>query len=78
MTPRLVSDLIAAGFSSNEALRIVDLVFGAIGEPDRDMLDAGLAELNQALGPVTDRAHGTSYRRDLVRVIWHAMLGRAR
>lgn len=60
------------------AIDAVENVLDTLGEPDRDMLDAGRAELDLALGKPTDRHHGATYRRALCAVIWHAMLDRAR
>jgi hypothetical protein len=56
----------------------VENVLDTLGEPDRDMLDAGRAELDLALGKPADRQHGAAYRRDLCGVIWRAMLDRVR
>ena len=70
--------LAGLGYGPAGAAGVVTTVLDVLRDPDRDMLDAGVTELNTALGPVTDRPHGTAYRRDLVRVIWHAMLDRAK
>jgi hypothetical protein len=57
---------------------LVDLVLEELMHPDAHMLAAGLDELNLAMGPKQDSKHGDAYRRDLARVIWSAMLDRAR
>jgi predicted transcriptional regulator len=51
----------------------VEDVFAELRDPDRDMIDAGLAELERALPAGTSKI----YRRQLARVIWNAMLDRA-
>lgn len=58
------------------AIEAVEDVLRILGDPDRDMLDAGKAELDLALGKPADRQHGAAYRRDLCAVIWRAMLDR--
>lgn len=60
------------------AIEAVEDVLRILGDPDRDMLDAGRAELDLALGKPADRQHGPAYRRDLCGVIFRAMLDRAR
>ena len=60
------------------AIDAVENVLDHLVEPDRDMLDAGRAELDLALDKPADRQHGAGYRRDLCGVIWRAMLDRAR
>lgn len=55
---------------------VVDLVFDVLLEPDRQMTEAGRVELNQAL-PVGPGGITTTYQRNLVAVIWRAMLHRA-
>lgn len=60
------------------AIDAVENVLDTLCEPDRDMLDAGRAELDLALGKPADRQHGPAYRRDLCGVIFRAMLDRAR
>lgn len=56
---------------------VIGIVIEELTEPDRAMLDAGLEDLNLALGPPPDRDHGAAYRRDLLRTIWHSMIDRA-
>jgi hypothetical protein len=69
--------LVTAGYSIDFADLVVGIVIEELTEPDRDMLDAGLTELTLALGPPPDRDHGPAYRRDLLAVIWRAMIDRA-
>lgn len=52
----------------------VQTVFQHLAEPDRDMLDAGAAEMAPAL-PKTARR---SYARNLAAAVWRAMIERAR
>jgi hypothetical protein len=52
---------------------LVDAVVRELAEPDREMQEAGAAELLQALPPGTT----PSYRRELAGVVWRAMLARA-
>jgi hypothetical protein len=56
----------------------VDCVLSGLKTPDAFMVDGGLDELNLALGKPANREHGYQYRRDLIRVIWFAMLDRVR
>ena len=62
---------------TEHGLDAVETVLDHLTEPDRDMLDAGRAELDFALGEPFDRQHGPAYRRALCAVIWRAMLDRA-
>ena len=71
-----IEPIAALGHSTELAALLVGMVIEELMDPDRDMLDAGLEELNRAPGPPHDREHGTRYRRDRVHVIWRAMLDR--
>lgn len=70
--------IVAMGYSIDFADLMVTTVLSELDDPDREMIEAGLEELTLQLGPVTDKQHGRAYRRQLVQVIWHAMLDRAR
>jgi hypothetical protein len=70
--------VVGLGYSIEFADLVVGIVIEELTDPDRDMLDAGLADLDLALGKPSDRDHGRTYRRDLLRVIWHSMLDRAK
>ena len=52
----------------------VETVFEHLAEPDRDMLEAGAAEMAQALPKGARR----TYARQLAAVVWRAMIERAR
>jgi hypothetical protein len=52
----------------------VKTVFEHLAEPDRDMLEAGAAEIAQSLPKGARRA----YARQLAAIIWRAMIERAR
>jgi hypothetical protein len=69
--------IVNLGYSIDFADLVVGIVLEELSDPDRAMLDAGLDELNLALGKPADRQHGAGYRRDLLAVVWHAMLDRA-
>jgi hypothetical protein len=73
-----IARVVQRGYSLDYAEVMVDGVIDALKDPDREMLDAGLAELNLAMGPKPDPKHGDAYRRELARVIWAAMLDRVR
>lgn len=73
-----VRRIVAMGYSIDFADLMVTTVLSELDDPDREMVDAGLEELTLQLGPVADKQHGRAYRRELVQVIWHAMLDRAR
>jgi hypothetical protein len=73
---RRAIDALRAIFPAEDAINAAEIVLENLGEPDRDMLDAGRAELDLALGKPADRQHGAAYRRDLCAVIWRAMLDR--
>lgn len=55
---------------------VVDLVIDVLLEPDRSMIEAGRIELAQAL-PTGRGGITTAYQRNLVTVVWRAMLHRA-
>jgi hypothetical protein len=65
-----------AGEPADCADDVVDMVFDVLLEPDRQMIEAGRAEINQAL-PVGPGGVTATYQRTLVAVIWRAMLHRA-
>ena len=75
---RAINSLRACGMPTEIAIDAVENMLDILGDPDRDMLDAGRAELDLALGKPADRQHGAAYRRDLCGVIFRAMLDRAR
>ena len=79
-TPRgaAIVALMRKGYSVEYSETVVDLVFAELVTPNREMLAAGLVELDLAMGPAPDRDHGVRYRKGLLRVIWAAMLDRAR
>jgi hypothetical protein len=78
-TPRTIAirALTKAQVDWTDADGAVDVVLDALAEPDRDMLAAGLTELNLALAK-DQHPTGTRDRKALLRVIWAAMLDRAR
>jgi hypothetical protein len=68
-----IERIAALGYSTEFADIVVNMVIEELNDPDREMLDAGLEELNLALG--TTLRGGD--RRELVRRIWQVMLDRA-
>jgi hypothetical protein len=52
----------------------VDIVFENLVDPDRDMLQAGAAEM----APSLPKGGGSGYGRELAALVWRAMLQRAR
>ena len=79
-TPRgaAIVALMRKGYSIEYCETVVDLVIAELVTPNREMVAAGLVELDLALGPAPDRDHGVRYRKELLRVIWAAMLDRVR
>ena len=75
---RMIEAVTGLGVTPQIAENAVDVCLGALGTPDAFMIEGGLTELNLALGSHPDPEHGPRYRRDLVRVIWRAILDRAR
>jgi hypothetical protein len=75
---RAIRRIVALGYGLDFADIVVGFVLEELHEVDRGMLDAGLEDLNLAMGKPPDRDHGATYRRELARTIWHSMLDRAR
>lgn len=75
---RAIRQIVQRGYSIDFADLIVGIVLAELRDPDRAMFDAGLDDLDLALGAPPDRDHGRRYRRDLLRTIWHSMMDRAR
>ena len=69
-------DGLGANTLADRADDIVDLVLDTLGEPSRDMLEAGREELNRAL-PIGAGGVTSAYQRALVRAVWRTMLQRA-
>lgn len=76
----IATRIINQGHTEDYADVVVADVFRELDQPTREMIAAGLDELNLALGNPKphDKIGGNPYRRDLVRTIWCAMLDRAR
>jgi hypothetical protein len=72
-----ITRLMRRGYSLEYCETVVDLVLVELRHPDQDMLNAGLVELDLAMGTAADKEHGRRYRKELLQVIWAAMLYRA-
>lgn len=72
----VLGDIDAAGASGEVlATMVVDQVLSILAEPDRDMISAGVAELDLAIGK--GPAGRSRYLKNLTVTTWQAMLGRA-
>lgn len=61
----------AHGLRDADAIEIIGALIGILENPDAEMLEAGIAELEPALPPC-----GKAYKKDLARCLWRAMLAR--
>jgi hypothetical protein len=77
LADRAISSLKSFGFAAPDARACVNAILDGVTNPDAEMIEAGLVELNAAWGKPKDH-NARVYRRQLVVTIYQAMLHRAR
>jgi hypothetical protein len=76
LADRACNSLKSVGVADRDARAYVAAVLDGVTNPDAEMIEAGLVELNQAMGRPGKDERG--YRKLLVVAIYQAMLHRAR